>query len=783
MKLSIAWIFDHIDRDWQKVNIPDLISAFNKTTAEIENWYKIDLAGAGKPVKNQQVKTSNSSFEAIKIKAIKDDHINVFSPSSKKEYKLSHRQDAVLDSWYVIITEPRTRWATLSDFGGTKDTLFAPIHNDGSLEKKSWQNQIEKIDYVIEVDNKSITHRPDLWGHRGFAREIAAILDAKLKPLDEVLASIKVQNKTAHTADKNQPFSIKIDTTDCSRFATYYSPKVAAQASTLWVAARLARLDNKPISAIVDATNYTMLDLAQPMHAFDADKINKELVVRYARNKEKLRVLDGDTLELTSEDIVIADSKRPISLAGIIGGLDTSITQDTKNIILESANFNATTIRRSALAHKKRTEASARFEKGLDPNQNIDAIKRCIFLLKQADIVHGKIHEIISLGKEVQPIDLKVTHNFIETQLGVTVASAFIKKILVKLGFTVDVQKKPELMYHITVPTYRAKDIRIQEDIVEEIARFFGYDNIPLVLPQLPSWPKDLHALKRIQMIRSACAYALRMREVYSYAVYDESWLKELNFDPSDTVKIKNPVSENWQRLVTSLVPHLLKAIEQNPTYDQLRFFEWARVWKQQGTTIEEKKSLAGVFFNRKQLVDFYEIKALVMELFSALHLPVTWEKVTTCAPWYDPHQTGFIMHNGQQVGIAGKANTSFFKKCFEGDAFIIECDGDVLLSYQSPIHRFEQIAKYPAIERDISMLVPLAVTVAEIEKLVTTVDKHIQHVVLMDFFEKKEWHDQKSLTIRIVMQDTKKTMTKEEADTIYARVVAVLHKLGATIR
>jgi phenylalanyl-tRNA synthetase beta chain len=771
MKLSVAWIFDHIDRDWHKIDIAELVNSFNKTTAEIENWYP--------------VKFDLSSFDAVTIQSIKGDTITAVSPSSKKEYKLPKRPDAVQDAWYIIITKPKPRWATLVDFGGTKETVLAQVHNDGSLKTQSWKKQIELHDYILEIDNKSITHRPDLWGHRGFAREIAAILGVKLKPLNAMLAPVKiVAEETKYKADTVQPISVSIeDTAGCSRFATYYISHIKSHASIMRMAIRLARVDGKPINAIVDVTNYTMFDLGQPMHAFDASKIHQELVVRRARNKEKLRLIDGDSLELTSADIVIADSKRPVSLAGIMGGLDTSITKDTQYVILESAHFDATTIRRSSLAHKKRTEGSARWEKGLDPHQNIDGLKRSIFLLKQAAIITAT-HQIVSVGiTPKQPQHIEVTHQFIEQQLGTTIASAFIKKILTKLGFGIEIEKKPTFTYRITVPTYRAKDIRIKEDIVEEIGRFFGYQNIPLFLPELPSRPKDLHAIEQVEKIRSTCAYALRMHELYTYALYDESWLQELTWEPSDAVSIKNPVSENWRRLVTSLVPHLLKAIEQNPTYDQLRFFEWGRIWKQQGSSIEEKKSLTSIFFNRKQSIDFYEAKELVTQLFQVINVPVVWEKVTTCAPWFDPQQTAFIMHNGIQVGIAGKAQKHFFEHCFNGDAFIMECDGDFLITWQPPIHRFEAPSKYPSIERDISMLVPRAVTVAEIEQLITKVDKRIAHVVLLDFFEKREWQDQKSLTVRVLLQDKTKTMTKEEADTICKHITTALHKLGATIR
>ncbi|GAG03324.1 unnamed protein product, partial [marine sediment metagenome] len=266
--------------------------------------------------------------------------------------------------WYLITQlDSNYAWASIQDVGGTRDSLMPEI----LVERASlanWKNQFEQEDYIIHVDNKSITHRPDMWGHRGFAREIAALLNLPLKPLRDFLAIAEIEpyDYQSPIQSETQSWAFEIEkNSGCTRFAAHYIPHIEYKPSSLWMAHRLARIDARAIDAIVDTTNYVMFDIGQPMHAFDADKLaDKTLIARKAHQGELVYTLDNQKIELHKDDIVIANKDKPVALAGIMGDLHSSVTMFTKSILLESACFDATTIRRTSERHKIRTEACAR---------------------------------------------------------------------------------------------------------------------------------------------------------------------------------------------------------------------------------------------------------------------------------------------------------------------------------------------------------------------------------------------------------------------------------------
>ncbi len=778
MKLSLAWIFDHIDADWKTIDVPQLVEKFNKTTAEIESWHKTTL--------------TVESFSFAQVTAIHDDYMVLYSPESKTEFKLPSRPQVLPEQWYLIRTDDDSyAWATINDLGGSKEGMLPALQVEESLRAGAWKKQIELFDYVLEIDNKSITNRPDLWGHRGFAREIAALLAVPLKPLTTFIEEKKIISfdQQAPMSDVT-PFSITIeDLLVCKRFAGLYLPTIDYSASLLWMAIRLTRTNNRPIDAIVDSANYVMLDLSQPMHTYDANKVkDKAIIVRYAQPKEKLTVLDGQELTLTTEDLVIADSKKAISLAGVMGGKDSGVTSQTSAIFLESACFDPVTVRWTTLRYKIRTEASSRFEKSLDPNQNVAGIMRFLKLLDDAGITYTTRGAITSVGAPAQPGHIKVTLNFINKRLGTTVSAEKVVHILQALMFTVEQQAiADDVLFTITVPTFRStKDVRIKEDIVEEVGRFVGYDTIQPILPSLASRPADLHAPFRLRHIKQLLSFGLSMREIQNYSFYDESFLHTIEWEPTRAVAVTDPVSENFKRLVTSLVPHLLQAIEENVAqYKQLRFFEWARVWQKEKDDMTERKVLAGIMFNQTQQVDFYEAKALLTQLFELLDCIIEWKQVTHVPfPWFVPFQTASLIHEGTDRGIAGMVDPLFLKRvCPGGSAFIFELDGDFLLQFKAKPKQFKPLPKYPAVNRDISMLIPLPLTVDRLQRLIKRVDNRIVMVELIDFFEKAGWEDRRSVTFKLIIRDEHKTLTKEEVDLLWDKVAVVVKKEGAIIR
>lgn len=774
MKLSVAWIFDHIDADYKTQDIPRLVDLFNQTTAEIEGFERITI--------------SLDQFALARVQSMDAESVRVNIPEWQEEAVLPFREDARDGQWFLIKRTPKGyQWAQPADVGSAKECTIPALHVAEGLHAGAWKQHVETEDYILEVDNKSITHRPDLWGHRGFAREIAAMLNLKLKPFDSFLSDTRVQEYgTAKKAQHDGLIIEHADAPEVKRFAAMRIATITPTPSLFWMVHRLLRVDSKPIDAIVDMTNYVMLDMSQPMHAFDAALITSNtLMPRYAHNNEELILLDGENIKLTDEDLVVTDGKHPIALAGIMGGASTAVSTHTTSLLLESACFDATTIRRSSLHHKKRTEASARFEKSLDPNQNILALRRFIKLLEVDQISFQSDDEIISLGAQLPKNKISISHEFIQKRIGCSLSTEQVRTILEKLDFVVHEENVGT--YDIEVPTFRStKDIRIKEDIVEEVGRFVGYSSMAYVLPEKQTIPTDLAAVNRIRLMKHVCAYVGRMRELYSYALYDESFLDLMRWDSQQTLEVKSPVSENMRRPVTSLVPHLLKAVHENAQeHEQLRFFEWGRAWDYDNNVITERKLLSGIMYAQKDTIDFYTGKKFLHELFDTLSMPVTWHKVNDPAePWFAPYQTADIMIGDQIIGRAGIAHIGLLHPLVDrGSACIFELNGDALLAYKKPKHLYVPVSKYPEVERDISMMVPRSATVADITQTIKHADSNVVSVSLLDFFAKEEWHDVKSLTFRFTLHDQHKTLTKAEVDQVYDCVVNALRAQGAEIR
>lgn len=774
MNVSLAWIFEHINADWKKLDVAEIIARFNRTTAEIEGFEEISFDA--------------DNYALAEVVSI-GDTIEITCAEWKLQTTLPTRSDAKKGDLFIICkNNTKISWASLVQWGCPKDGLLPAMHVAPKECAGGWKKHIQAKDVILDVDNKSITHRPDMWGHRGFAREIAAMFDLKLKPLKDFVFDIKINNhKTAAKSSKSQPIAIAINDARCTRFAGCYMTNVQHVGCLPWMAYRLAITQNRAINAIVDATNYAMLDVGHPMHAFDAHNIEKkQIAVRAAKKNEKLVLLDDQELSLNAHDIVIADGTKALSLAGIMGGKHSGISNKTSDLFLEAAWFDATTIRKTAAHYKLRTEASSRFEKTLDPNGNSAVLQRFVQLLKKANITFDSCSAIDSVGKQAPSQIIEISHALLEQSIGAPLTTKQITSICTKLSFDLKHKKhKDGVIYAIEVPSFRStKDVRIKQDIIEEIARFVGYDNITPELPRMQLQPKDLDAVNRVRLIKSVCAQSMNMQETYGYAFFDESFVQTLDWQPENTISVQSPVSHNWKQLVTTLMPNMFKVVATNAAdHDALRFFEWARVWHKKPKVVESRR-LAGIFFDKKNEIDFYDGKRQLNSLFDALDCDVQWQQVADPqVPWYAPYRTAHIVHKKQIVGAAGIIEPFFLKDITDGHAFGFELDGDFVLNFKAAKKKFVPLPKYQDVHRDVTVLVPNKMTVAALQQTIHDAHKQVESVSLHDFFTKPEWNDQKALTFRFVLRDHEKTMTKQQADAMCQTIHDALKRAGAEIR
>ena len=765
MKILLSWLLEHLDCTMADIDIEKLVHLFNTRTAEIESYSKFIF--------------DHSGYFLVKINQV-GETIQAICPELNSTVTLPKRTDALKDQYFMAVRDGNTwRWAKLQDFSKQKEGLM-PIMQVSDVDAKgSWKKSIPAQDYILEIDNKSINHRPDLWGHYGIAREIAAFLDTTLKPLDKILTPLKI-------ASSSKNFSIKLQVdNDGTRTAAILCHDVILPNSIPTMAIRLAQVDSKPMNGFVDLTNYVMFDIGHPMHVFDAATFaNHEMIIRMAKNQEKLELLDEENVELLSSDIVIANQKQAVSLPGVMGGKNSGWSPNTKNIILEAGWWNPLTIRKTAQRLKLRTESSMRFEKNLDPMQNITAIKRFIFLAQQLKWLPEIQEPLVSVGDVIKPITCKLSHEFAEAKIGVILKPDFVQKALTKLGFGVTYDAKSKT-YSIEIPTTRAsKDIKIQEDLVEEIVRSYGFENIAMQLPERQTKPFDTSVMRTIDHIKRHLAFVLHMHEVNDYLLYDATFIARLELDLSQAISVKNPMSENWVTLATSLMPHLLKTIETNiVNHTHLRFFEFNRTWHKANKKFVEQKTLSGIIFDKKS-VDFYQAKSELQSLFDMLKLNVVWQKPTEKIPaWFDNYQVAQLESNGKILGFAGMMSQSWMHKIAQGSAFIFELNGSMLEEHDANEQRFQAWSKFQEVSYDISIFVPANMSFHTLQKNIQKAHPHITKVTLLDFFEKDEQPNERAITLRYTMSDPEKTMTKQELAEIMHQVEQAVITHGAKIR
>ena len=630
-------------------------------------------------------------------------------------------------------------------------------------------------------------NRSDCLGMIGVAREVAAILDKKFSEKPIIL---KEEGKSIEQQAKVEI----VDADLCPRYAARVVNNVKIAPSPEWMQRRLKAAGVRPINNIVDITNYVMMEYNQPLHAFDLDHIaNHHIRVRRAVAAEKLVTLDNVERELSPENLLIADTQSGLCVAGVMGGATSEITEQTQNMLLESAYFNPFSIRKTGKQLGMKTEAQIRFERGIDPNGVIKALNRAAQLVEElgaGEIAKGYIDQY---PKIVSPVTIHTSVSRINSLLGTDIPAPKIKDYLGRVTFEVKLGDHDNL--EVTVPTYR-QDVSFMADLAEEVARLYGYNNIAATIPE----STQIGSLTAFQKMQQTCKKLLQgigISEVMTYSLYAASTAKRLGIDTEDplakTINLMVPLSEEQAVMRTNLTHHLLEVLAFNTKRRQpdISIYEIARVYwpKEDGALPEEPLHLGVGLMGRqretgwnqsREEVDFYDAKGIVELIFEKLRLPEMILKPSG-QPFFHPGQSADVYVNGRMVGFFGQIHPNIGALYeLSKKAFIIELDLTSLDGLRkTDIITFEPLPKFPAAQRDLALVVstqiPAQAIIAKIKEIIGDLAEKVD---LFDVYQGEQVpKGMRSMAFSITYRSKERTLNDNEVNDVQQKLLAKLHE------
>lgn len=621
-------------------------------------------------------------------------------------------------------------------------------------------------DYVIEVDNKSLTHRPDLWGHHGMAREVAAIVGRRL--IDPVPAGPWAASSL------EAPVRVTIeDYALCPRYSALVFENVTVQPSPEWMQRRLEAVGLNPINNVVDVTNYVMAEIAQPMHAFDAARLHgHEIIARRAREGESILALNGESYRLDPSNLVIADPEGAVAIAGVIGGAASAISSTTTRVVLESANFNAASIRKTSARVRLRTDASMRFEKAQDPANTVRGLRRACALLEQ---VSPGIRLVGGLADAYQPPPpqppLALQLDWLARKLGRPVPGEQVRRILEALQF--GVEEVDEHALFVFVPSWRAtKDISIREDLVEEIGRMVGYSEFtprpPLVEAHVPppNPERDFH--HRVREMAAAQGFT----EVYNYSFVSEETARAFGFEPAALVQVANPIASDQNLLRPSLLPGIWKNINDNARhFDNFRLFE---IGREIHAGQEVPHLAAAIFAKDDGVAGLFELKRLAQCL-----LPSAEIRPAEARRFEHPQRAAEVLSGDTRIGRLFEFHPDMVE---HGRAAVLDLDLTLLEKLQAGVQRYQPLRRYPSSAFDVSVAAPARALIADVQSRMAQLagDALLQIEFLREFALPG---GQRSLSYRLTVGSQERTLSAEEVGAIRARVLEGMQAAGYTLR
>lgn len=645
-------------------------------------------------------------------------------------------------------------------------------------------------DIILEIDNKSMTNRPDLWGHYGIAREIAALYDLPMKEFPHFDRNV----------ENTSGFHVTVEDAErCPRMTGTQIENVCVKPAPYWMQVRIWKTGMRPINALVDITNYVMLATGQPSHAYDSDHIAGHIIVRRAKAGETLTLLNGKELPLSTDDLTIADDAGIVGLAGVMGGAKDSILPTTSKVILEIANFQAAGIRRTALRYDNRTEASARYEKAIDPercDQALDLSMQLFSDLYPEMNVTGLVDEY---PQHLKQAEIDVPLSWLERRLGKRLPPEEIRHKMELLGYGISFDGDN---MHVVVPTWRSTgDVSIQADIMEEVARMYGYENFeaePITTTfdgAINQLDKDLE-----RRIKEYLAIRCGMQEIFTYPWMEESYVNAVLQSTEGILSLSTPPSPAERFVRSSLLPNLCKAVVKNERYfDEFSIFETAQVFRDENYTSpydpreklpSQRKNVAGAFVTTDKDITalFRKAKGVVEMMARYVHMEALTFRQTEKPVWADNVVWLNIYRGEEKVGDLALLSKKVSMACGikNLNVMLFQLDQDSLVPLKSRTNTFTHMAEYPMTDYDISLLLDGSVQWKDVLQTVGGIKSELLHgASFVDEYRGKQVPaGKKSLTLRLSIGSKEKTLTSSEIEEVASNVLnKIAKRFGAELR
>jgi phenylalanyl-tRNA synthetase beta chain len=652
-------------------------------------------------------------------------------------------------------------------------------------------------DWVIEIDNKSLTHRPDLWGHRGIAAEIAAIYGRSLKPMTLELPAL----------GSDPTFPLRVDSNACSRYLGLLIKNARPLPSPDWLRLLLLAVGQRPIDQIVDLSNFVMLDLGQPNHTFDAKQLSQDgIVVRDARDGETMTTLDGEERKLKTSDLLICSGDEPVALAGIMGGEASKVGEDTSQLLLEVATFDPTVIRRTSTHLGLRTESSARFEKSLDPTLPQKAAGHFAQLLESLQPEVRFPAALSDAGDWNDPATtIAMRPDRVRMALGKEISDDEFEDILTRLGFAV--KRESENFFQVGIPSSRAtKDITIEQDLIEEIGRIYRYGNVP-ERPLVAEIAPPLHEPRRLMVrkIQDRLAGSARFHEIMSYSFIPDAMIERLGENTAAHVRIVNPIDQAAARMRRNIVPSLLGVLENNRRQrEHVQLFEIGKGYhpehaNERGEPLEVHRlalALVAPLPDSKAAFDdnaFARLYGVIVDLLGHLGLTApTYEPAKNAPSWAHPARVlsgAFAEVDGTALHVAnlepGLARGLGLSGELASDVAVAEISIDHLLRAADRGPDYRPIPRFPAIKVDVAIELPVETEAAELVKTIERAGKgQVIRTELFDIYSGDHVEaGRKSLAYHVLLHSEKKTLTDKDQAKFLKRLEHDLGSLGGRLR